>query len=132
MGLPDKDVIESMKTFPFFYESNCDKNLYAPACATWHTQYEKQLRERAIKLLQMRAGGRLSSFESGMLYHICLSLGMEDTRWSKMFKQEEYWNAIIGSCHTSDEAKEALSKLLKNERVPTRKERFSSNRSKTK
>lgn len=102
------------KNFPFFYESNCDQNLYGPACATWHTQFEKELKEHAVRLLQCRAGGRLSMFEAGMLYNICLCLGMKDSRWKNVCEQEEYWRNIVGSCDTEADAKKALAKLLKN------------------
>lgn len=116
-------IDENLTTFPFFYESNSDINLYASACASWHTQIEKQLRERAIGLLQFRAGGRASCFEGGLLYHICLMLGMKESREGKMFEQENYWEQIVLSCHTEVEAKEALKKLLKGEKVLTRKEK---------
>ncbi len=84
---------------------------------------EEELREKAIRLLQMRAGGRYTSFEAGMLYQICLDLGMKDERKGCIGAQETYWEQIVCSCWGEQEASEALEKLLKNERVPTRKER---------
>jgi hypothetical protein len=84
---------------------------------------ETELRERAIRLLHMRAGGRYTSFESGMLYQICLDLGMKDERKGGIGAQERYWEQIVCSCWTDQEANEVLDKLLRNKRVPTRKER---------
>jgi len=89
----------------------------------WAKRFEEELREKALRLLQMRAGGRLSMFEAGQLYEICLMLGMKDGRPGKMLEQEEYWNQIVLSCLTEDGAKQALEKLLKNEKVLTRKEK---------
>lgn len=83
----------------------------------------EQLVEKAIRLLQMRAGGRYTTFESGMLYQICLDLGMKDERKGGVGKQEEYWEQIICSCWGAEQAGEALKNLLKNEKIPTRKER---------
>lgn len=91
----------------------------------WNREHEKELRERAIRLLQCRAGGRLSMFEAGLLYQICLELGMKDERKGKIMEQEEYWNEVVLSCRTELEAKQTLEKLLKNERVQPRKERVS-------
>jgi len=84
---------------------------------------KRKLRERALGLLQMRAGGRYTTFESGILYHICLMLGMKDSRKGGIGEQEKYWEQIICSCWGEQEASEALENLLKNKRIPTRKER---------
>ena len=115
-------MIWSLKNFP---KSSDNRILDVQASQElWKFDFEQELRQRAVGLLQMRAGGRLSMFEAGLLYHICLDLGMEDTREGKMMEQEEYWNAIVGSCVHEKEAKEALESLLKRERIKTRKERF--------
>ncbi len=95
----------------------------------WRFDYEQELRQHAIRLLQCRAGGRLSMFEAGLLYQICLDLGMEDSRPGKMCEQEDHWNQIVLSCHTEEEAKEALEKLLRGETILTRKEQFHSRNS---
>ncbi|MDI9576806.1 MAG: hypothetical protein QM398_01545 [Thermoproteota archaeon] len=116
-------IDENLTTFPFFCECNNDQTLYSSACATWHTQIEKQLKERAVKLLLHRAGGRASCFEGGLLYHICLMLGMKEKREGKMFEQEKYWEEIVLSCDTETEAKQALKTLIKGERIPTRHDR---------
>ena len=84
---------------------------------------KKQLRERALRLLQMRAGGRYTNFEAGELYQICLCLGMKDYRPGPIGAQEKYWEQIVCSCWGDLEASQALEKLLKNERISTRKER---------
>ncbi|MCW4015094.1 MAG: hypothetical protein NWF06_01870 [Candidatus Bathyarchaeota archaeon] len=84
---------------------------------------EAKLRQRALRLLQMRAGGRYTSFEAGMLYQLCLDLGMKDERKGGIGAQERYWEGIVCSCFGDDEAKETLEKLLKNKKVLTRKEK---------
>ena len=75
-------------------------------------QAQKDLRERAIRLLQHRAGGRYTMFEAGMLYQICLSLGMKDSREGGIGEQEKQWEKLTNSCFTSEEAKEKLEKVL--------------------
>ena len=42
--------------------------------------FEKPLKEKAIRLLRVRAGGRFTMFEAEQLYEICLALGMVDNR----------------------------------------------------
>ena len=74
--------------------------------------FEKPLKEKAIRLLQMRAGGRYTSFEAGQLYEICLALGMEDSRPGKMGEQEVYWNETVCSCLNEKTAKIKLKQLL--------------------
>jgi hypothetical protein len=89
----------------------------------WKFDFESELRQKAVRLLQCRAGGRLSMFEAGMLYQICLTLGLEDSRHGKMLEQENYWNDVVLSCSGEDEAKIALESLLQNKRVETRSDR---------
>ena len=84
---------------------------------------EKELRERALRLLQMRAGGRYTNFEAGMLYQTCLCLGMKDERKGKIGAQEVYWEGIVCSCFGYEEALLVLEQLLRNEKVLTRKEK---------
>lgn len=86
-------------------------------------EFEKPLKEKAIRLLQCRAGGRYTDFEAGMLYQICLDLGLADSRPGKIGAQEDYWTGLILSCRTEKEAKEVLSKLLKGEHALTKTER---------
>jgi len=74
-------------------------------------------------LLQFRAGGRYTNFEAGMLYQICLDLGMKDSRPGKIGDQEKYWEQLVCSCVTELEARETLDKLLKGEKAITRKVR---------
>lgn len=113
---------ETITTFPFFHEYN-DFSLYSGAVATWHTQIKKELKARAFQLLQFRAGGRYTNFEAGMLYQICLELGMKDSREGKIGEQEQYWEQLVCSCITELEARQTLEKLLKGEKALTRKEK---------
>lgn len=115
-------MIWTLKNFP----SITDKRLLDVPLSQqyWRSDFEDELRQQAIRLLQVRAGGRLSMFEAGLLYQICLVLGLEDSRAGKMFEQEEYWNEVVLSCTTEEEAKEILDALLKGEKVKTRNEKI--------
>jgi hypothetical protein len=75
-------------------------------------EFEKPLKEKAIRLLQIRAGGRYSTFEAGQLYEVCLALGMEDSRSGKMGEQEAYWNETVCSCFDEKVARKKLKQLL--------------------
>jgi hypothetical protein len=74
--------------------------------------FEKPLKEKAIRLIQKRAGGRFTMFEAGMLYQICLELGYPDCRPGGIGWQEKFWENTISSCLTEKEAKQKLKMLL--------------------
>lgn len=76
--------------------------------------FEKPLKEKAVRLLHLRAGGRYSMFEAGQLYEICLALGMADSRPKR---QELLWDDIVGSCLTEKEAKQKLKMLINQEPI---------------
>lgn len=70
---------------------------------------KRQLRKRAIRLLMLRAGGRYRLFETGMLYHCLVLLGMHEyTRHKQVDELEEI------TCHYFHEsdAEQQLTKLL--------------------
>ena len=70
---------------------------------------KRQLRNRAIRLLMLRAGGRYRLFEAGMLYHCLVLLGMHEyTRHEQASELERI------TCHYLNEsdAEEQLTKLL--------------------
>lgn len=74
--------------------------------------FEKPLKEKAIRLLQRRAGGRYTMFEAGQLYEICLALGMTEKRTGAIGFQENNWESLVCSCLTEKEAKQKLKSLL--------------------
>lgn len=74
--------------------------------------FERKLAEKAIRLLQCRAGGRYTMFEAGLLYQTCLLLGLKDSRPGKIGEQELSWEKLVGSCSSEAEAKTALLKIL--------------------
>jgi hypothetical protein len=76
--------------------------------------YEKQLKEKAVRLIQIRDGGRYEMFEAGQLYEICLALGMEDTRTGKIGEQEKFWCNIVGFISSEKEARKTLKYILSN------------------
>lgn len=71
--------------------------------------FKKELRERAIRLLQIRAGGRYRLFEAGMLYHCLVLLGMHEYTTHEQVQQLERI-----TCHyvKRTDAEKQLSKLL--------------------
>ena len=77
--------------------------------------FEKPLKEKAIRLLRMRAGTRYIDFEAGMLYQICLDLGMKNERLGKIGAQENNWSALVCSCATEKAAKQTLKRLIQSE-----------------
>lgn len=79
------------------------------------------LQAQAIRLLQLRAGGRYTLFEAGQLYQICLVLGIEDSRRGSIGNQENYWESQVCSCHSEEEAKTKLAYLLADKHVEGRK-----------
>jgi hypothetical protein len=74
--------------------------------------FEKPLKEKAVRLLQVRAGGRFRMFEAGMLFQICIELGYPDCRPGAIGWQEKYWESLVGSCLTEKIAKQKLKALL--------------------
>ncbi len=66
---------ETTKTFPLFVEYN-DMTMYASACATWRTQFEKEAKERLHWLEQVRAGGFDNHFEEGEKFILKEVLGL--------------------------------------------------------
>jgi hypothetical protein len=78
----------------------------------WKFDIEQELVQKAIRLLQCRAGGRYSMFEAGLLYQTCLVLGLEDSRPGKIGEQELAWESLVGSCSTEKEALQKLKMVL--------------------
>jgi hypothetical protein len=74
--------------------------------------FEKESRERAVGLLQVRAGGRYMMFEAGMLYQILLSLGKEDSRTGKIGEQEKLIESWVCHCLSEKEAEAKLKQIL--------------------
>lgn len=74
--------------------------------------FEKPLKEKAVRLLQLRAGGRFTMFEAGMLFQICLELGYPDCRPGGIGWQEKYWESLVSSCLNEKDAKKKLKELL--------------------
>jgi pyruvoyl-dependent arginine decarboxylase (PvlArgDC) len=74
--------------------------------------FENELKQRAIRLLLCRAGGRYTMFEAGQLYQTCLLLGMPDSRHGAIGEQEKNWEAFVSSCMDEKAAKNMLKSLL--------------------
>ena len=73
--------------------------------------FRKTLKDRAVRLLMMRAGGRYRLFEAGMLYHCLVLLGMHEFTTLKEVDELEKV-----TCHFLREsgAQKYLERLLKN------------------
>ena len=71
---------------------------------------KQKLKEKAIRLLQIRAGGRYRMFEAGMLYQCLVLLGMQE------YTRHKQVDALVKiTCHYFHEsdAKKQLEELLK-------------------
>ena len=79
----------------------------------WERERDSQkqkLKEKAIRLLQIRAGGRYRMFEAGMLYQCLVLLGMQE------YTRHKQVDALVKiTCHYFHEsdAKKQLEELLK-------------------
>ncbi len=93
---------ETTKTFPFFHEYN-DITLYANACASWHTQFEKEVKEWLKRLEQPRAGSIWDQDqESAMRYVLKEILGLPTDKDIEAF-MKRYRELFTFNCHLSKE-----------------------------
>jgi hypothetical protein len=100
--------IDKLKTFrDNAYKKWCDSQA---ELERERDSQKQKLKEKAIRLLQIRAGGRYRMFEAGMLYQCLVLLGMQE------YTRHKQVDALVKiTCHYFHEsdAKKQLEELLK-------------------
>jgi hypothetical protein len=77
-------------------------------------ELKQKLRDKCVRLLMLRAGGRYKMFEAGMLYQCLLLLGMKE--YSR-HKQVDALEKITCHFFHENDAKKQLEELLKEKEV---------------
>lgn len=106
----------NLKTRPrqYWYSDDMSVGAYVPLppeIEEWFKVFEAELRKHILDLLQMRAGGRYTIFEAGMMYQSCLTLGLKNSRLG-IGEQENYWESLVTSCRSREAAEAKLREIL--------------------
>jgi len=103
--------IDKLKTFrDNAYKKWCESEDKIKVLLEERGLLKQKLKEKAIRLLQIRAGGRYRMFEAGMLYQCLVLLGMQE------YTRHKQVDALVKiTCHYFHEsdAKKQLEELLK-------------------